>query len=54
MVKEGGIYFLEIIGGMFIYYEGEDKICYEIFEFSEILVSGEVLLLEEKFLVGEG
>jgi len=46
-------HFLEITGGLLTHHEGE-AIRYEVFEPSEVLASGEVLSLEEKFLAGEG
>ena len=46
--------FLEITGGLLIRYNERGEKEYEVFEPSEVLVEGEVLSLEEKFLAGEG
>lgn len=54
VVKEDGIHFLEITGGLLTHYDDKGQTTYEIFEPSETLASGEVLSLEEKFLAGEG
>lgn len=51
--SNGAKQFMEITGGL-LTKKTEDKIIYEIFEPSEVLVSGEILSLEEKFLAGEG
>lgn len=46
--------FLEITGGLYTSYDKSGKIRYHVFEPSEVLATGEVLSLEEKFLAGEG
>lgn len=51
--SNGAKQFMEITGGL-LTKKTEGKIIYEIFEPSEVLVSGEILSLEEKFLAGEG
>ncbi len=53
VLPNGAKHFLEITGGLLTHHEG-DFIRYEVFEPSEVLASGEVLSLEEKFLAGEG
>ncbi|MEM1216357.1 MAG: PASTA domain-containing protein, partial [Bacteroidota bacterium] len=53
--QESGIHFLKITGGMLTSYsDSGQQVQFEIFEPSEALTGGEVLSLEEKFLVGEG
>jgi UDP-N-acetylmuramate--alanine ligase len=46
--------FLEITGGLLTHLDAQGHRTYEIFAPSEALAIGEVLSLEEKFLVGEG
>ncbi len=52
--SNGARRFLEITGGMLIKYNDKGEKEYEVFEPSEVLVEGDVLSLEEKFLAGEG
>ncbi len=54
ITKKDANYFLEITGGLLTHNDELGKVTYEIFEPSEVLASGEVLSLEEKFLAGEG
>jgi UDP-N-acetylmuramate--alanine ligase len=46
--------FLEITGGLLTHLDAQGHKTYEIFAPSEALAIGEILSLEEKFLVGEG
>ena len=48
------VHFLEITGGLLTCLDTQGHRTYKIFEPSEVLASGEVLSLEEKFLAGEG
>lgn len=50
----GAVHFLEITGGLLTHFNADSTLRYEVFEPSEVLASGEVLSLEEKFLAGEG
>ena len=52
--KEDANHFIEITGGMLTHRETKGDIRYEVFDPSEVLASGEVLSLEDKFLAGEG
>ncbi len=52
--SNGAKRFLEITGGMLIKYNHEGEKIFEVFEPSEVLVEGDILSLEEKFLAGEG
>jgi UDP-N-acetylmuramate--alanine ligase len=52
--SKGAAHFLEITGGLLTHYEEDGAFSYEVFEPSEVLASGDVLSLEEKFLAGEG
>lgn len=54
ITANGAKYFLEITGGLMTHRKENGSIAYEVFEPSEVLASGEVLSLEEKFLAGEG
>ena len=54
IVREEGVHFLEITGGLLTRYNEDGELTYEVFEPSETLSSGAVLSLEEKFLAGEG
>lgn len=54
ITPNGADRFMEITGGMLTHLNNDGTIRYEIFEPSEVLASGEVLSLEEKFLAGEG
>lgn len=46
--------FLEITGGLLTHLDAQGVRSYEVFVPSEVLASGDVLSLEEKFLAGEG
>ena len=52
--NNGAKHFLEITGGLLTRFNDKSELCYEIFEPSEALATGDVLSLEEKFLAGEG
>ena len=52
--SKGAVQFLEVTGGLLTHYETDGAFSYEVFEPSEVLASGDVLSLEEKFLAGEG
>ncbi len=54
ITANGAQQFMEITGGMLTHFLPDGSIQYEVFEPSEVLASGEVLSLEEKFLAGEG
>lgn len=52
--KNDAKHFIEITGGMLTRFNEKGELEYEVFEASEVLVEGEVLSLEEKFLAGQG
>ncbi len=54
ITANGAMQFMEITGGLITHFNPDGGIYYEMFEPSEVLASGEVLSLEEKFLAGEG
>lgn len=54
VTQNGAQQFMEITGGLLTHFEPDGSIRYEMLEPSEVLASGEVLSLEEKFLAGEG
>ncbi|MCU0318292.1 MAG: D-alanine--D-alanine ligase [Amoebophilaceae bacterium] len=52
--QQDAIHFLEITGGLLTHLDAQGHRTYEIFSPSEVLATGEILSLEEKFLSGEG
>ncbi len=52
--KGAADHFLEITGGLLTHSDGAGNIEYEMFEPSEVIATGDVLSLAEKFLAGEG
>ena len=55
LIEKGeAMHFLEITGGLLTHLDKNKDRRYEIFEPSEVIATGDVLSLEEKFLAGEG
>ena len=52
--KGDASHFLEITGGLLTHLDANGNRHYEMFEPSEVIATGEILSLEEKFLAGEG
>ena len=55
LIEQGSAgHFLEITNGLLTHWDAQGHRSYEIFSPSEVLTTGDVLSLEEKFLPGEG
>lgn len=52
--KGNASHFLEITGGLLTHFDENGNRYYEMFEPSEVVATGDILSLEEKFLAGEG
>jgi D-alanine-D-alanine ligase len=55
LIEQGNAcHFLEITGGLLTHLDANGNRHYEMFEPSEVVATGDILSLEEKFLAGEG
>lgn len=55
LIEKGtATHFLEITGGLLTHLDAQGNRQYEMFEPSEVVATGDILSLEEKFLAGEG